>query len=521
MQYNLKKDGNNPDIFLLVKGLSSSEKSYYKKMGKRHADQNESLHLKLFKLIDEAAIIDETELCKALDIKNKIHFSGLKAYLHKDILDTLVFQKRNYSIDTQLYFMQEQIKILQEKRLLYLAQKVCKKAITLAMQYEKYHFLILLLHLQNKVLEYKDYKQFKDSTDNIFSTLKNAIDLHGLYVENRFIYEKVRRLTFRSWLPITAEELQEIAEEKKRLDQLKPATEKQPLISLFYLNTLALCQYMLHENEDCTNTCRRIFSLWSHSAHLVNEYPQLFLTSINTTCYNDFLCNHIQHANENILAYGQLAKAGLKNEVYVKHFEVIQFNTQLKVYLKTARFEQVKQLIDTKASLIFSYSAEILSPAEQLSIKGSVCISYFVMEQWDDAESLLSIIKEQNQQINREDILYFSLLFYPAILYEKKEWERLDSALKSAYHFLYARRKLRPFERELMLFLGRFSAAESRRTANQLITNFLESLNNYRNDPDENLYFLYFNYYGWLESKVLNLRYMDYLKRQLKQESSK
>jgi hypothetical protein len=278
---------------------------------------------------------------------------------------------------------------------------------------------------------------------------------------------------------------------------------------------------MLHENEDCTNTCRRIFSLWSHSAHLVNEYPQLFLTSINTTCYNDFLCNHIQQANENILAYGQLAKAGLKNEVYVKHFEVIQFNTQLKVYLKTARFEQVKQLIDTKASLIFSYSAEILSPAEQLSIKGSVCISYFVMEQWDDAESLLSIIKEQNQQINREDILYFSLLFYPAILYEKKEWERLDSALKSAYHFLYARRKLRPFERELMLFLGRFSAAESRRTANQLITNFLESLNNYRNDPDENLYFLYFNYYGWLESKVLNLRYMDYLKRQLKQESSK
>jgi len=153
-----------------------------------------------------------------------------------------------------------------------------------------------------------------------------------------------------------------------------------------------------------------------------------------------------------------------------------------------------------------------------LSIKGSVCISYFVMEQWDDAETLLSVIKEQNQHINREDILYFSLLFFLVILYEKKEWERLDSALKSAYHFLYARKKLRPFERELMLFLGHLSAAESKRSTNELINNFLQRLNHYRNDPDKNLYFLYFNYYGWLESKLMNLRYMDYLKEQLKLE---
>ena len=516
MKYNFKKEPFNSDVFMLVKGLSSSEKSYYKKMGKRHADQNGALHLKLFKLIDETANFDDNLLCQALDIENKIHFSGLKAYLHKDILDTLIFQKRNYSVDTQLYFMQEQIKTLQEKNLLYLAQKLCKKAITLAMQYQKYHFLILLHHLQNKVLEYKDYKQYKNSTDSIFLTLKNVIDLHQLYVENRFLYEKVRRLTYRSWLPITADELEEIKKEKKLLEQVKPSNEQQPLISLFYHNTLALCQYMLHENEACTRTCLKIFSSWYNSPHLINEYPLLFLNSINTTCYNDFLCNPILQAHENIFAYGKIAKAHLKNEVHRKHFEVIQFNTQLKIYLKTARFDQIKNLIEDKVEMIFSYAEEILPPAEQLSIKGSVCITYFVMEQWDDAETLLSEIKEQNQHINREDILYFSLLFFPVILYEKNEWERLDSALKSAYHFLYARKKLRPFERELMLFLHHLSAAESRRSANHLINNFLKRIIDYKSDPDKSLYFLYFNYYGWLESKVMNLRYMDYLKEQIK-----
>ncbi|HSV09817.1 MAG TPA: hypothetical protein VLI68_03545, partial [Hanamia sp.] len=65
MKYNFKKEPFNSDVFMLVKGLSSSEKSYYKKMGKRHADQNGALHLKLFKLIDETANFDDNLLCQA------------------------------------------------------------------------------------------------------------------------------------------------------------------------------------------------------------------------------------------------------------------------------------------------------------------------------------------------------------------------------------------------------------------------------------------------------------------------
>src|SRR6187551_3409702 len=147
----MKEGGNSADIFLLIKGLSSSEKSYYSKMAKRHSDQNASLHLKLFKLIDESSEPDEDKLYKTLGIENKIHFSGLKTYLYKDILNTMVFKEKNNSIDTQLFFFQDQIRMLQEKGLVYLAHKLCRKAISLAEKYEKYQFLILLLHQQNRV----------------------------------------------------------------------------------------------------------------------------------------------------------------------------------------------------------------------------------------------------------------------------------------------------------------------------------------------------------------------------------
>jgi hypothetical protein len=517
MQQRLEEEENSPDIFQLVRGLSGNEKSYYKKMSKRHANQNDALHLKLFKLIDEGEVQDENELCARLEMDNRIHFSGLKTYLHKDILDTLVFQKRNNTVDTRLYFIQDQIRALHEKNLLSLAQKLCRKGIALAREYEKYHFLILLLHLQNRVLEYKNYKQYKSTSDEVFLNLQAAIRSQQTLAENRFLYEKARRLTYRSWLPITEEELTEINETKKLLKTLKPSNSERPLISLLYLNTLALCQYMLHENTYCTQTSREIYNLWNAFPHLINEYPFLFLNSINTTCYNDFLGKDLQDVKKNITAYGHMEKAYLKNETYHKHFEVINFNTELKIYLKTAQFDELKKLIDEKSALIFSYSSQILPPADRLSILSSVCIAYFVLQQWDEAERLLLLIKELNRNISREDILYFSLLFYLVILYEQEEWYRLDSALEAAYHLLYDRKKLRPFERELMLFLGHLSGKRSKKNPNELIKYFLKRLDIYKDDPGKNLYFLYFNYYGWLESKLLKLRYMDYISLKIKE----
>ncbi|MEO8822553.1 MAG: hypothetical protein ABI366_03185 [Ginsengibacter sp.] len=511
----MKEAGNSLDIFHLVKGLSSSEKSYYSKMAKRHSDQNTSLHLKLFKLLDESEEPDEDELCKALGIENKIHFSGLKTYLYKDILNTIVFKEKNNSIDTQLYFLQDQIRMLREKGLVFLAHKLCRKAINLADKYEKYQTLILLLHLQNRVLEYKDYKQFKDTTDSIFSLLEETIAAQIAFAENKFIYEKVRNITSRSWLPITSEELVEIKNAKLLLEKVKPGKIHRPLINLFYLNTLALCQYMLHENNHCGDTCEKIYELWTSNSHLISENAPLFINSFNTNCYNNFIFKNIDHAKENLKAYLHLEKTHIKSEYYTKQFEIIQFNTELKIYLKTARYDQVKIMLDNKSKEIFSYLFSILSPVEQLSVLSSICISYFIMEQWQDSEALLLHIKEQNRQINREDILHFSLLFHLLILYEEKEMQRFESALQAAYQFLYARKKLRPFERQLMLFLKRLSAAISKKNARELIPQFLKQLDKYRGNSHTNLYFLYFNYYGWLESKLLEISYKDYVSQKL------
>jgi hypothetical protein len=95
----------------------------------------------------------------------------------------------------------------------------------------------------------------------------------------------------------------------------------------------------------------------------------------------------------------------------------------------------------------------VLPPVSAISIISSICISWFVLEQYDKAESLLIDINNLNHQVQREDILYFTSIFYLLILFEKKSYLQLNQAISTSYFRLYNQKKLQPFERELMLFL--------------------------------------------------------------------
>ena len=96
----------------------------------------------------------------------------------------------------------------------------------------------------------------------------------------------------------------------------------------------------------------------------------------------------------------------------------------------------------------------------------------------------------------------------------KKEWYRLEYAIEAAYHYLYTRKKFRPFERKLILFLKKFFATSSKDKLTFLIKEFLEQLDK-ENSLDNQLNFHYFNYYGWLESKLLGMKYIDYNQQKL------
>lgn len=505
----------NNDLFHLVKGLSGHEKAYYKKMARRHASQTHTHHLDLFELLDRSASYDDKILQQHIGINSQAQFSSLKSYLGKDILDTIVFLKRNDDVNTQLQFWLNQLEALLQKRLLQLARKLFKKAWELAVQYEHYDAQIRLLQIQAKMLEYRSYKEYKQQAAHIATLLQQTLEHQHRQQQILFYLEQLnatRKLVLISFEEGHTAEVQFI---KDKLLQLSATGSESKCATILYHNALALCDHMLLEFASCNEHCGKMLELLQEEPRFINVFPAYFLSATNITFYNLFAQQQVSEVARHLDAYRALASQYIASEHHRKQWEIIEFNTTLKIHHKTAHYDAVTQLVADRSNYIIDCAAQVLPRAEVSYILSSICISYFVLGDWKKAANLMIDVKEINHEIGQEDILYFTTIFQLLILYEQKEWYQLTTAIEAAYHALYAHKKLRKFEKELMLFLKRLSAIRVQQYVAEHIHTFLGKLDQYKNDPVKKLYFLYFNYYGWLESKAQNIAYRAYMEQKL------
>jgi hypothetical protein len=504
----------------LILSLSAREKSHLKKMIAAKTGRERTLSLKLFELLEKENGHSTAHLLQELGIKSKTQLSGLKTGLFSEILDMKVYDDRKENINSCLHIAQEQIVILFQKGMFDAAEKLCQKVIGVAKKYAKYQFLTDLLYLQNNAIQYKDYKKYKAINPDLFENIKSAIQHQHALVRIRLLFEQIRVLGYRTWLPIEEKELALIRNMDKELNSMnadvvfRNAVEEEVLIKLFYLNTKALCSYLLHEKHACSVACEEALHCWKKDTHLIAEYARLFLHSVNVTSYHDFFMNNIHQAAAHLNDYSALANKHLMIPHYYERFQIIHFNTSLKIFHKTAQYDQVKHLVNGEGKEILKLANGFLPDPDILPVFTSICISYFVLGEWDEAESMLMKTKDKNYTVEREDILYFNLVFHLLILYEKKEWYRLDSAIEAAYHFLYSRKKLRIFEREMMLFLKRLALIRDMNSIQKACAQFLQRLQRI-NEKDIPLYSLYFNFPGWIESKIEGISYVEYVKQKV------
>lgn len=506
------------DLLQLVRQMSGPEKAYFKKMAKRHAHQNQALHLRLFDLIENSDHNDEELFQKKLGLTTKAHYSSLKKYLTKEILDTIIFLQRNDNPEIQLQFYVLQIGILLERNLGTLAQKLYKQAIRLAEDFNAFDMRMKLLLLRRRMLEHASYKEYRAESTLIDEQLRSDAEKQRNLEKNQLLFERLYTLSKASQPRMEEQQLYEIQLLEEELNETGGGTE--PLPDILHGINRQICAYLSSRFDEAATRAETILKFWEGRPHFITAYPRYFLKSAEITFYNDFARRSVPAAITHWERYRQLATGHLATELHFMHWILLSFNTQLKVFHKTGQYDAVSRLIRQEAEQVQDAARSVLPPAEQLSVLGSIAISYFVLEQWDDAESIVQNIKDFNRQAQREDILHFSMLFYLLILYEKKEWYRLDNAAEAAYHYLYTKKKLRPFEKDLMLFIRKLPATRMNGEAKMAMSNFLQKLDAYKNDPVKQLYFLYFNYHGWLESKVMGISYRNYAEQKIREEQA-
>jgi hypothetical protein len=505
------------DIYAMVQCLSHSEKNLVRKIWGRNSVRKVPLHITLFEAIAEGKAVNDATAQVVTGLSGGAQFSNLKQHLHNEVLDALVIGLRDQLPETQLHFGLMQLQLLIERSHTVLARRLCKKLWTLADEAGLYGFALELLYQKGRLIEQRSFRQYTSEADEIAMLIDR-------YTHYQHTGQRIQRFTDRLSLLRSADQLLVTNEHREAIQfimnnllGLSTDAESTPHLKLRYLAAISTAAYMNQHFELCNAWTEEALQLLEERPVLVSSDPESFLSVANTSFYNQFAQSNISGVSNWLSRFNTLALITEGSEYFRKRWAIIRFNTTLKIAHKTGNFEQVEQIVDEEGTQIISFATQVLPAADSLSVITSILISFFVLERYSESEDLMLEIKERNRNLDRQDVFYFTLVFYLVILYEQKDWYRLDSATEAAYHVLYARKKLRPFEKELMRFLKVLPTRRGRGDTKEFIRAFMDRLEVYRTDPIQRLYFLYFNYYDWLQSKLEGVSYRDYKRQLLRQ----
>jgi hypothetical protein len=339
------------------------------------------------------------------------------------------------------------VQLLVERGLNGLARRLCKKLMAIAEDGGHYSTIVELLHYKAKLIEQRTLRQYRVEFEEISVLREQGVIYQGIAQQIQWQTQQLLVLRAADQLLVSEDyrvKTQQIVEELSALDINAKVT---PHLSFCQLAALAIGHHMLQELDHCTSLCEEGIALLERRPEIIQSREESLLNFCNIAFYNEFAKNCIPCAIDWLTRFDQLLKGRDTSSHFQRRWGIIRFNTALKIAHKTADYESVARIIDSESASMMNEVAQVLSPAESLSIWTSVAISLFVLERFPEAEALILEIKEKNRSLERQDVFYFTLVFHLLILYELKEWYRLDAATAAAYHVLYNHKKLRPFEK--------------------------------------------------------------------------
>ncbi len=180
---------HSDELFELIKSLSKTEKSYFKKFTSKHIIGEKNNYMKLFEVMEKQKEDDEKALIKSLDGEDFVnHLSRVKNYLHDLILKSLISYHSERSVNAELMELMRKVEVLWSKRLYDQCEKLLRKARKIAHLYD---FNLALLDIMKWEQQIAYEKNEKDQTiDQIEEKFKEQV---GVLEAHRHLIEFDRR----------------------------------------------------------------------------------------------------------------------------------------------------------------------------------------------------------------------------------------------------------------------------------------------------------------------------------------
>ncbi len=488
-------------LFILIKTLSKAEKRKFQLFSAK-SDGSTSLYVQLFQAMDKIKDFDEAVILASNKNIKPSQIGNLKLHLYKNILTCLRLIEKEKLVAIEIREEMDYAKILYNKGLYKQSLKVLEKTKTLC---NHHHDSILLL----EILEFEKTIELRHITGNSYpkadalitetttlvkqvkqeTSLSNlCLTMYGLYLKNGLAKntkeaEGVRHFFLAQTKGLVVEELNF----NERVNFYQAHTWY-----FYILQNFAQYYKYAQKWQDCY---RADYSDESIDIEPLLRAKHHFMNALFFVSDANRLQEEVHSFEQHFWRERLLFSVNLQSQIFIDYFSAAinrvflmgNFDQGVKlVPLIEGGLQEYKYQLDTHKTLVFYYK---------------IAGIYFGNDNPEKCIDYLNKILNLKIGAIRTDLQCFSRMLHLIAHFELKNFDIIDSLIKSLYRFLL---KYNNDSKTIFLVMN-FLKKAIRSDRDQIIPLFeqlLKSLKTAIKPPYEKRMFLYLDFVSYLESKI-------------------
>ena len=503
------------NLHSLIKSLSKPEKRYFKLFSARHIIGEKNNYQILFDAIDRQNEYDEEALKKKFKNESFVNkFSIAKSRLYETILKSLDAFHSNSSIDIQIKRLIHYAEILYKKSLYKQSIKILKKAKKIAVKHQRYTSLIEIDMWEKKLIEKDNYTEIneagllsiKGEDEEILQHVKNYNDFWN--IKSRLFYILNKRGKARS-----SEELDDF---KKIIDDrlLKNTSESLDIRSQYlYYHTYSAYHYGVKDYKNSYDYLLRNIELIEQNLGFFEEEPNIYFSQLTNAIYLGLQLKKYKEAFamlDKLRAIPETLLIQSNEDMDIKLFSST-YSLELTMHLMMGNFDKGLDLIPVVEEGLRLYGDKI-NNVRLAYLCFNISAIYFAVGDYNESLRWINKLLNHVTIDKSEDIYCFAQLLNLIVHVELGNDRLLPYAFKSTSRYLETRNRVYKFESITLNFINKILKDKTGENSKKIYEEFYRELAQLENDPFESIAFEYFDFVGWIKSKVENRSFQEVLK---------
>jgi hypothetical protein len=505
-------------LWQLIHSLNNREKLFFKRNYAPQASA-QRLYLKLFDAIAAQKSYDEEALIKkiapAIDKKN-IAFQ--KHYLQRQLCEALILYESQSGTGPDIYKQVQLIRMYRKRGMMEEAHSIWKKSVLQARKSEAFALLNLLKTEFEKMIL---FSSFQTSYDELHSVFKSNLITYTEYAEMitlRDTYTEILLLKRKSHFDLDDALRGKVRELLEKVNDCTPHTNNRSFwYGHYYRMSKATLLYLLNEPGSAMELLQEVFADWKKNSNFISTHGEYYIELLYMINYTGILQGSYGYVSD---VFNDNINNRIKEPVQRANFEANRYLALNKIYNKTARYNEVKKLVQSMKAQFPTWEP-MLNADINRTANLSLAIASFVLEQFEDAHYFAKRAITFFRDGAREEHLSVAQMLLLLITYSLNNPRLFDAQYRSTYNYFYKRKKRHSFETALVQCLNRTFYMTDKESKRAEYRKAIGVLDLHKDDLVQQMAFNIFNYPGWLISRVENIPYRQYVERKVKAEAGK